>query len=407
MLNNIIYLKYLNKKDLLKTIKFTNYRIDKYQYELIIERLYSEDLISTSDLIFNHNIQDDLKKLKIIEKYNNFNFEDIKQYIIEHFIYQNNYECLKFLIQKNIKILEKDWILKLSIIHNCYECFIYLIENDFELNERTFYYILEYDRILFLKYLYENKYKVVYKDNIVYCSKSNTMNCLIYLIEVLKINVNWTIECSYNIIKNNNIDYLKYAIFHGCPIDKKTFSLCVDYCDLIIVKYLVSLNCPFDIEAMNNAAENNDLKCIQYLRSINCPWNESTTETACEYGHYRILKYLIKNGCNYDKESLYYASKNGKIKCLLYLIKNGLTLNEDVFTNLIYFGNIDYLKTIYDLNCPYNKNTSLSNALFKKNNDIILFLYKKGFRCNNWVNKTNLNYLEKLLSKNDIKLKNE
>lgn len=400
--NNIIYFKYLKIDDLIKILKYIDY---SKEYKFLIERLYNENLIKTSDLIYLNILKNNLKTLEIVKKYKKLN--DISEEIIDFYVSKNDKICLQFIIENKKQINKTEWPLKNAIIHNCYECFIYLLKNGYIMEESVFYYILKYDRILFLKYLYENKYNIYYEENINYCCKADTMNCLIYLIESNKIKCNWNVTCSYSVVKKNNLDYLKYIILCGCPINEYTFSYCVDYSDLELVKYLVSINCPFNIDAMNNAIENNDLICIKYLRSINCPWNETSTATACEYGNYNILKYLIKNGCKVDDESLYYSSKNGKIECLLYLVNKGLKLNKTVFTNLINFGNLDYLKIVYNLNCQYDSNISLSNALFTKNNDIILFLYNNGFRCNGWVNKTNVKYLEKLLIKNNIKLKDE
>ena len=47
--NNIIYFKYLKIDDLIKILKYIDY---SKEYKFLIERLYNENLIKTSDLIY-------------------------------------------------------------------------------------------------------------------------------------------------------------------------------------------------------------------------------------------------------------------------------------------------------------------------------------------------------------------
>ena len=58
MINNIDYLKYLKINDLIKIIKYIDY---KKHRDLLIERFYKENLINTNDLIFFNYIKNDLK----------------------------------------------------------------------------------------------------------------------------------------------------------------------------------------------------------------------------------------------------------------------------------------------------------------------------------------------------------
>ena len=106
--NNINYLKYLKIKNLLKILKY----IDLIKYSnFIIEKLYSESLIKTTDLVFLNYLKW-FKNVQIVKKYNKLN--DITESIIDHYIYLNNKICLQFLIENKIKINKTEWALKIQ-----------------------------------------------------------------------------------------------------------------------------------------------------------------------------------------------------------------------------------------------------------------------------------------------------
>ena len=73
--------------------------------------------------------------------------------------------------------------------------------------------------------------------------------------------------------------------------------------NLEILKYLHENGCPWDEDSCYNASENGNLEVLKYLHENNCPWNSNSSAAASHNKQLECLKYLHENGCPWNKGS--------------------------------------------------------------------------------------------------------
>lgn len=124
-----------------------------------------------------------------------------------------------------------------------------------------------------------------------------------------------------------NIDLVRYAVHHGCEMNKETIANACLMGHVDILKWALKHNCPVEPFAMAMAAKEGHLECISILRKNNVEFIPFVASAAAEAGQLEILKYLHINKCPWDTWTTGLACKAGKIDCLNYAITNGCEYN--------------------------------------------------------------------------------
>jgi hypothetical protein len=125
-----------------------------------------------------------------------------------------------------------------------------------------------------------------------------------------------------------------------------------------------------------------------YVQSINLiKWakqhkNFNYTNTTANYasrrGNLDILKYLYNDNCNmYNNENmiLHEASKNGYLDILKWGIKKGFVLDEHIFIGACEFGDLNIVKWLYKMNCPFNDYCCHHAALYGNQKVLDFLIY--------------------------------
>lgn len=275
----------------------------------------------------------DIHQLFLLSKYNDHFYYNIANQLARY----NNFNLLQWLYV-NTNIRGNHEILYYAIKYND----IYII-NWYFLNHNFDYLLLKHKYILKINY---------------YISKYASINTIEYLKKLIELK--YTPEFMNQVIKRNDIDFLKYIIKQEKSlVSSISFIDVFIYCDLNIVDYLFRIYKP----RLTNT----------YLFTA---WKE---------GKYDIVGYLIKNEFyipQYETIISFNTMRREDLKFAKMLFKLGI----DIMDSLLEFKWDNEEIFIEYLECPFNNNREkikkyiLYHCLTKFNSTKLLVWYSKNIK---------------------------
>ena len=132
-----------------------------------------------------------------------------------------------------------------------------------------------------------------------------------------------------------------------------------------------------------NAAMGGHLECLKFLRSIGCEWNNVSMANAAEKGHLSCLTYAVENNCPREPAEMWPAAMdlaitNGHKECVKYLHSQDFLPSPFNITDAARRGDIDTIKRLRELGCPWPGNHALFVAIRGGHVACLLYLRECG-----------------------------
>ncbi len=121
------------------------------------------------------------------------------------------------------------------------------------------------------------------------------------------------------LIKNNQLNVLKWATAAGCPWHKYTFAIAAKFRQKEIFEWLLETNCHYDKKTCERAAKNGDIEILKLCKKNNFYWCDIVVSTAAKYNNFETVKWLIENDCPVDHITFRFAAENGNLEMLKWL----------------------------------------------------------------------------------------
>jgi hypothetical protein len=114
--------------------------------------------------------------------------------------------------------------------------------------------------------------------------------------------------------------------------------------------------CLFDYYACEGAAEGGQLAAMQHLRNTGCEWDvETFTWSAARSGNIELVEWLRQQpGIVFDCFDLSGAVMNGHGAMCEHLLSIGCRWDTDICSDLIANGNLEALRLVRALGCPWH-----------------------------------------------------
>ncbi len=216
----------------------------------------------------------------------------------------------------------------------------------------------------------EDEEKVMYNQDLKSCTMRDAIDQggLDYMIKLYEYNqqrniYSWTF--SLNVVEyiikksSDNLDCLKFAVEHGCPVNQTALLFTVDNTNsdtLDCLKYLHQ-ECGLQFtesEFCIRAAKYNMIDHLIYAHEHGCPWDP----LVCAHARMPMLQYVHEHGCPWDASTLSYSIIRKDDATYQYAVSHGLTWDGYSIVNVIH----DYHYEIFL--CDYWKGEELD--LFHK-----------------------------------------
>lgn len=159
-------------------------------------------------------------------------------------------------------------------------------------------------------------------------TKNNHFDCLVYIAEC-DVKPSWDPEVIRYALIYGRLDCLVYAVSNGCPWCSNATSIAATYGNLDCLVYIISKGCPWSPTTTCVAAYNGNLDCLAYAAEHGCHWHPNTTCAAAEYGHLDCLVYAAKHGCPWHPNTTWAAAEHGHLDCLVYAAEHGCPWHPD------------------------------------------------------------------------------
>ena len=131
------------------------------------------------------------------------------------------------------------------------------------------------------------------------------------------------------------------------------------------------------------AAKGGHLDCLKFLYENGCKWSDGTSTRAATNKHFDCLKFAYENGAMwYINTSFMVACVPDNMKCFKYVHSNGVNITKDTIIGAALYGNIEYLKYIYDHNIDLISHEFINAAAESGNLDCLKYLHEKGCKIN-------------------------
>jgi hypothetical protein len=177
--------------------------------------------------------------------------------------------------------------------------------------------------------------------------------------------------------KYNNFVALKFLIEKNPKVSEHTTTYAAKNGNILILKYLIDNGYPTE-HVCYEAAYNGHFDIVKFCYSIGI-CDDNITLGAANGGHLDILKFGYEHGyklnkiCrglhihilewlilniyfDYNIDVTNFLAQNGKLDCLQFLHSRDYNiLHEEVFTSAVLSRNIDMIKWLYDIGCPFDK----------------------------------------------------
>ncbi|SNW63056.1 Ankyrin-repeat protein [Orpheovirus IHUMI-LCC2] len=130
---------------------------------------------------------------------------------------------------------------------------------------------------------------------------------------------------------------------------------------------------------MNMEIDNKNLDMLKYLYGIGYRFNEESFNIGAKTGNLEIMKWLLWNGCQCGVTTFSILVSEGNHENIMWFISNVMysrninILNVEVFNSAVTSRNINTVKWLYTLGCPWNEET-FNIAIQYWNKEVILFL---------------------------------
>jgi hypothetical protein len=171
----------------------------------------------------------------------------------------------------------------------------------------------------------------------------------------------WTDIALNILIKNGNLDCLKFALAQGC---QKTFKICnfaAKYGRLDCLKYARDNGYPLHITTVNNAIQFGQINCLEYIYDSGMR-DDKILDTAAFYGNIDSIKFARKRGEEWSVSVTRIAASSGKLDCLKYLHENGCPWDEETCSDAA-TRYIECLKYAHENGCPWEETTCIQAAI--------------------------------------------
>lgn len=291
--------------------------------------------------------------------------QDLMKYIIE--IYLKDKDFSKYIFLFSTSTLQEAGFSNDEILNLINDCILKITKNNslplfneiYKLNISDDSFIIRNTILLKIQsYVECGEFKnVKLFDSYTHClaCTSNNFELLKFIYDnTLKPNnvFEWSIDCCDLIIKNKNLEMLKWSVDRGCILNSDCYnqaivnqdseiinflflkSVKLDYCitiaiisnNLEILKLIVGLknkkkeNINWTNYHLFIAIRNCDLEIVKFLWNEKCPWNKDTTWCAVDANKLQTLKWLLFKKCPIDKEYCVKYCNNNEMK--EWVIKN-------------------------------------------------------------------------------------
>jgi len=203
--------------------------------------------------------------------------------------------------------------------------------------------------------------------------------------------------------KGNQLKTLKWLIKHDFGCSTSTVFYAGGKGHTNIVNFLVkNQRCQIDSDCSNYAASHNQFEIVKYFYSIDPSLIHGVCNDAIRSGNLDMLKFAYKNGSQIDVDDisckdiriLNWLFDNihiqpsikisgcvawaGNLECLQFLHRHKFPiLNEKVFANAVSGRNIEMIKWLHDLGCPFDEdatNAAIQDADLKKKGGSLVIL---------------------------------
>ncbi len=170
-------------------------------------------------------------------------------------------------------------------------------------------------------------------------------------LEYLEVLIYDNFPSEYMIIANHTeLDCIKYAVEHGCPIGILSLFDSNKLNKVDIVQYFIDIDiieyepaCR-DFITLKDAALTGNISLLKYLYSKGYSWSVDVSHTAAKYGHLDCLIYAHQNGCPLSVDCLLESYEYNNKECFRYLIMNGCPLSNDIINICCSSNSLDYFE---------------------------------------------------------------
>lgn len=385
--NNIELIQYL-LTDRGNTIDYNELNYLKLEHYTVLKWLYKNNYISQD---YNDKLKKiamesgDLEFVKtLVTKSKDLDNDDFviatKSGSIELLSWLHNINCPKHcnalyvaFKKKNYNII--NWLLKHNIKFNTYVIENILVQDPsnilwFEQNnmlnnkfpwKKAFYSVVKNLKFQYIKYIH-NKVgsKCLSTESFEYVAQYGNFNLILWFKHV---NCPWDEKvfaaASSKYGHNNNV--IKWFYENKCPYDNLTLANLTSFNNFDMIKMLyiddMKLDAVFMKQTIKKLSYNNDLQIINWLLAKKCPLNEDVFECALDKQNIELLNILIKEGCPMPKRIFEFRWKISSSKIESVFKQYGFPWNESYASEMAENGDIDKLKWLYKIKCPFDKNT--------------------------------------------------
>ena len=108
----------------------------------------------------------------------------------------------------------------------------------------------------------------------------------------------WQVEAtSENLAAGGQLEVLKWARVHGCPLHESTYDAAAGGGHLEVLRWLREHEVPWTEWTCAMAAARGQLEVLRWVREHNCPWDSRTCAAAATNEQLEVLRWAIEHGC--------------------------------------------------------------------------------------------------------------
>lgn len=220
------------------------------------------------------------------------------------------------------------------------ECLQWVVEKGCPLTKRAYRAAIEGGHIPILQYLREQGCWYEHKEDLSLCVRRKYFECAKFLCEQGHVGT-WG-DAGEVCALMDDLDFLKYAIEHGCPATPSTMWNAAR-AGLPLLQYLHEKGCPLEEYITLAAIQQNRVDCLEYLHQHGCPLAPDLANNAIMAGSIECLQYVHTHGGPLPST----LGQVGNVECLHYALQHGCTPSLETWQIALKSDDLEMVETLY------------------------------------------------------------